>query len=55
MRTTEAQALIYEARELRGRVLREMAVSAVEKIKRVYRKAVTSEQARARPAKPAAC
>lgn len=55
MDALKAQALIYEAKELRGRVLRELAVSAAEKVKRVYRKAVAAEQTRLRRGKPAAC
>lgn len=51
----ESQALIYQAKEMRGRVIRELAVSLVARIQRVYRKAAAAEQARQRRVKPMAC
>ncbi|HSO08301.1 MAG TPA: hypothetical protein VLW45_13750 [Pelomicrobium sp.] len=51
----ESQTLIYQAKALRARVIRELAVSLAERIKRVYRKAVVAEQARARRSGTVAC
>ncbi len=51
----ESQALIYEAKAMRARVIRELAVSLAEQIKRTYRKAVAAERARARRSGTVAC